>query len=162
MNKVLMIAIFGFLIFSCTSKEDNYLNKGLTELKNVATLNKDFIKGFTIKKLGVIKIEDQKNEYKLVFLLNNDVKKEVVENYSVTIRAVPEEKEKMFHEHTKNEYLWDFKPILVEKNGHNYMIKSVKTNIQRLKELRFALYHRQGYKGKTLSKVISVRNFSMY
>ena len=85
-----------------------------------------------------------------------------MENYSVTIRAVPTDEEITMKRLEKKEFLWDFKPILINKNEHNYIITSVKTDIKKLKEIRFALYHRDGFQGKILSKIITVRNLSLY
>lgn len=160
MRKVIYILVL--FVVGCTSKTDNYLNKGLVELQNKRPVNETLIEDFTIKTFGIIKEEDKADTYNLVFLLNNDVSQEVVENYSVTIRVVPTEEEKLKNKITKAELFWDFKPTLIEKNGFKYMIHTVNTNIVKIKEFRFALYHRAGYQGTTLGKVISVANITLY
>lgn len=151
-----------FLIVSCTSKIDNYLNKGLVELQNHRVVNEDFKEGFSLKKIGIIKTEDKVGEYDIVFLLNDDVEKETVENYSMTIRVVPAQEEIDAKRADGKEIIWDFKPDLIIKNGHKYMMTHVKTDIKKAKELRFGLYHREGYQGKMLSKILTVRNMSFY
>lgn len=37
----------------------------------------------------------------------------------------------------------------------------IDTELKKIKQLRFALYHREGYQGKTLSKVISINNINL-
>lgn len=160
--RVILVSILFFCLVSCSSKRDNYLNKGLYELKNKRPVKETLIKGFLINTFGIIKSEEKEDTYDLVFLLNEDAVKEVVENYSVTIRVVPTTKEKEKNNITKPELFWDFKPELIEKHGHKYMIRTITTKLKKVKEFRFALYHRAGYQGKTLSKAISVKNLSFY
>ena len=124
----LLLLIF---TFSCVSKEDNYLNKGLFELQNKRPVNETLIKGFVIKTFGIIKSEEKEDTYDLVFLLNEDVSKEVVENHSVTIRVKPTKEEKEKNNINKPDLLWDFKPELVEKNGHKYMIRSITSKLKK-------------------------------
>jgi hypothetical protein len=164
MQKIHLINLLLILLCSnsCVTKHDNYLNKGLYELKNKVVVNKNFIDSFTLKTFGIIKLEEKEDTYNLVFLLNEDIIKNMVENYSVTIRVVPTEKEIKKNKITKPELFWDFKPELIEKNGHKYMIHKVTTKLKQIKEFRFALYHREGYQGKVLSKVISVKNIMLY
>lgn len=163
MKKIHLISLI-ILLFcgACASKQENYLNKGLVELQNKRPVKMSLIEGFSIETFGIIKSEDKQDTYDLVFLLNADVTKEVVENYSVTIRVVPTDEEKELNEITTSELIWDFKPELIEKNGHKYMINTVNTKLKKIKEFRFALYHRDRYKGEILSKVISVRNITFY
>lgn len=160
--KILFCFLISILMFSCVSKQENYLNKGLVELKNKRPIKESLIEGFTIETFGIIKYEDKEDTYDLVFLLNDDVDRRVVENYSVTIRVVPTEDEKEKNKIEKTELIWDFKPELIVKNDHNYMIHSRTTKLEKIKEFRFALYPREGYQGKMLSKVISVGNITLY
>jgi len=159
--KRLFLILFSCLLISCASETDNYLNKGLVELKNHRVVNENFKEGFTLKKVGIIKTKNKEGEYDIVFLLNEDIKQELVENYSVTIRVTPTQEEIDTKNLKKKAILWDFKPTLITKNGHNYMITHVKTKIKKLKELRFGLYHREGYQGKMLSKIIIVKNITL-
>ena len=157
-NFLIVLLLFN----SCTSKQENYLNKGLFELQNKHILKDFLINDFKVEVFGIIKSEEKEDTYDLVFLLNEDVAKEVVENYAVTIKVVPTEEEREKNNITKTELFWDFKPELIEKNGHKYMIRTITTKLKKIKEFRFALYHRAGYQGKTLSKVIAVRNITLY
>lgn len=129
----------------------NYANKFV--------INKNFIKDFKLEKFEVVKID--KKALILKFLLNDNVSKKVVENYSVTVRVVPTEQEKVKNGITKTELMWDFKPTLIEEGGKKYMQTTVKTKLKQLKQLRFALYHREGYQGKVLSKIISVNHINL-
>lgn len=160
--KIFLINLSIFFCYSCTTKTDNYLNKGLFELQNKRPVDEPLIKGFDIETFGIIKSEEKEDTYDLVFLLNNDVAEEVVENYSVTIRVKPTKEEKEKNNITKSDLLWDFKPELIENNGHKYMIRTITSKLKKIEEFRFALYHREGYQGKTLSKVIIVNNMTLY
>lgn len=160
--KTFLFFLIIILTSCCTSKQDNYLNKGLFELQNKRAINQSLIEGFNIEIFGIIKSEEKEDTYDLVFLLNEEVDKAIVENYSVTIRAVPTDAEKEKNKIVKLELFWDFKPELIEKNGHKYMINTVTTKIKKIKEFRFALYHRGGYQGSMLSNVIAVGNMTLY
>jgi len=154
--------LFFFLISSCISKEESFLNKGLYNLQNKRPINEEFIKNFSLITFGIIKSSEHIDTYDLIFLLNDDVDKLVVENYSLSIRVVPIKAEMLKNNIIKPELFWDFKPKLIDKNGHKYMIHTIKTKIKKIKEFRFALYHRSGYQGKTLSKAIKIKNISLY
>lgn len=141
---------------SCLSKEENYLDKGLTELKNHKVVNKFFIDGFGIKKLGVLKVEDTLGVFKLIFLLNGDVKKNTVENYSINIK-VKYNNEKLGYR--ANEYLsFRFMPILVEKNGHKYIIKEIDIKSSKIEEISLVLQDREMLLKQNLSEIIKIKH----
>lgn len=84
-------------------------------MQNKRPVNETLIKKFVIKQFGIIKSQEKEDTYDLVFLLNENVTKDLVENYAVTIRVVPTEAEKEKNKRTKPELFWDFKPELIKK-----------------------------------------------
>lgn len=152
--------LFTIFIFGCVTKEDNYLNKGLTELKNHRVVNEDLIDGITIKKFGIIKSEEKEDEYKLVFLLNNDVDKVTVESYRLGIKAYLNEEEAPINGEKKTKG-FDFAPILFNYNNHNYIINKVATPIKKIDSFAFYLYDRDDYKGRTFGNRIIIKNIKL-
>ena len=161
------------LLCSCSknqTQQEIYLNNGLETLKNKRIVNEKFIEGYSLAEIGIIKEDINKEDsldkngfrgFKIVLKLNDGVSKEVVENYRVSVRVVPNKNE-VVKKQLKEQYFWDFMPKYEEYNGYKYVIHYVKTNIQNLEEIHFGLYHKEGYQGKLLSRVISIKYIALY
>lgn len=151
-----------FCLNSCTSKHDNYLNKGLYELQNKVAVNKTVITGFEIQTLGIIKSEEQENTFDFVFLLNDDISQSLINTYNISLKAQPFEDPKDENQLTTKQLLWDFKPEILKKNRHKYIVTTVSTTLSRIKELKFSLYSREDNQAKTFGEVITIGNIAIY
>jgi len=137
-------------MFSCVSKEGNYLENGLENLQNHRNVNEGFLKEYGLTKVGIIKEGDSLN---IVLLLDKNSKKEIIEKYRMGIRCYVKY-------NGRSHISYDFDPFVEEINGYNYLIRKIKRPIleKRVDSIDFYLYDRGDYKGKTYGKHILLKN----
>ncbi len=137
-------------MFSCVSKEENYLENGLENLQNHRNVNEVFLKEYGLTKVGIIKEKDSLN---IVFLLDGKSKKEVVEKYRMGIRCYVKY-------NGRSHISYDFDPFVEEISDYNYLVRKIKRPVieKRVDSIDFYLYDRGDYKGRTYGKHILLKN----
>jgi hypothetical protein len=147
MKRFLIFPIIA-LVFSCAPKEENYLENGLKNLENHRNVNEVFLKEFGLSKVGIIKEPDSLN---IVFLLDKNTKKEVVEKYRIGFRCYVKYND-------RSHISYDFDPFVEEVNDYNYIIKKIKPPVNKVDSIDFYLYDRSEYKGRTFGNHILIKN----
>ena len=142
--KIILVTIATFLCISCThkSKTELYLERGLDVLNNVKTVEFEFIEGYTVHRIGVIR-DERSSEKTLVLDLGPDVELDHITKYSIGIRAEYKiEGQKIVEQ-------WDFKPELTLINEYNYLITKIPyTSAHKIDKVKFYLYDRIKFDGE--------------
>ena len=151
------ILILAVVFFGCKDQNTikKHLETGLIEYKRVRTINKNFNKGYEINKIGFFKLDS--TSYQFVLLLNDQITRAKVANYSLGLHAYVDPK---YLINNKDFLVWDIKPELVEAGKFKYIIKEVHTPIKRIDSMFFFLYDRDTYRG-IIGNRVRVRNVGL-
>ena len=159
-TKFLLLGIV-FTIFSCGKSLEGHLAQGLTSIEHTRLIEHTFKDNYTIDKMVFLKEEGQ--TFNLILKLSEDSSKDVIEAYSLGIHvyAKNENAQKATGERIKQDYTWDFKPVLEISNKHKYIIRQIETPIKRIDSMRLFLYDRDKYKKKSYGKGLWVKNLGL-
>ena len=138
------------VVFSCKSKTELYLERGLDILSNVKEIEFNIYQDVIINEIGIIR--DQKEGIKtLVFKLDNNTNKNAFNNNSiigVRVWIIDENN----NERKEN---WDFKPKLIKSKGHKYILKKIKVKEDIIKKMKIYAYQNiDGKKQKIGSSIL--------
>ena len=144
-------------LFSCKRDMVTYhLNKGLEELQHSRPIKEKFIDGYEIQKVGFFKISN--DSCKVALLLNDDIKKNVVESYTLGMHIKTDDKS--YIANGKKFRSLDSPVSLQDFNGNKYIIRTIQTPKKRIKSIMFFLYNLGKFK-KSTGRNIVIKNIGL-
>lgn len=147
--RAFFLIVFVCSFFSCQKKGvDLWLEDGLEGYRKIRKVDKSFVPGYGIDKIGFFRIED--NEVQLAVKLKDDADIETINNFSLGIYAYIDNK---YISHKEGELNWEVHPKIHEINNFNYILDTITVSAT-MDSLVFYLFDRDRYKGILGDRII--------